>query len=176
MDPQPADHTPSRSWRLPGLLFLPGTSDDHDRLGPRRSSSAEKCSSRRASHHAPRMEGWRQATPQTTPTARRSAPPPAPSGGGQCRAIGPAGGIGKYPSGLCMGICGLLGCRGNVERVVTPRGHPGYRSSNENRAMFRSAPERGRSPVRRDPTAPYSSSTGSRRSTFTFFPTHSAGR
>ena len=38
-----------------------------------------------------------------TPTARRSAPPPAPSGGWQCRAIGPAGGIGKYPSGLFWG-------------------------------------------------------------------------
>ena len=93
VDPQPADHTPSgqrgsrlrrctpcplaalRSWRLPDLLFLSGTSDDHDRLGTRRSSSARKCSSRRAAHHAPRTEGWRKATPQTDPTARRSAPP-----------------------------------------------------------------------------------------------------
>ncbi len=97
-DPPPADLTPSgqrgsrlrrctpcplaslRSWRLPGLLFLYGTLDDHDRLGTRRSSSARKCSSRRASHRAPRTEGWRKATPQTDPTARRSAPPPAPQG------------------------------------------------------------------------------------------------
>ena len=113
-DPPPADHTPSgrprpappalrsvplplhsasltslQSWRLPGLLLLFGTSDDHDRLGTRRSSSAG--SARRAvlRHRAPRTEGWHKATPQTTPTARRSAPPPAPSGGGQCRAIGP---------------------------------------------------------------------------------------
>ena len=91
-----------QSWRLPGLLFLCGTLDDHDRLGTRRSSSARKCSSRRAAHHAPRTEGWPCATPQTTPTARRFAPPPAPSGGGQWRAIGPAGGIGKYPSGLVV--------------------------------------------------------------------------
>ena len=107
LDPPPADLTPSgqrgsrlrrctpcplatlRSWRLPALFFLSGLSDDHDRLGTRRPSSARKCSSRRAPHRAPRTEGWRRATPQTTPTARRSAPPPAPSGGGQCRAIGP---------------------------------------------------------------------------------------
>ncbi len=92
-DPPPADLTPSgqrgsrlrrctscplaalRSWRLPSLLFRYGTSDDHDRLGTRRSSSARKCSSRRAAHHAPRTEGWRKAIPQTDPTARRSAPP-----------------------------------------------------------------------------------------------------
>lgn len=57
-DPPPADHTPSsqrgsrlrrctscplaslRSWRLPDLFFLFKFSDDHDRLDPRRSSSA----------------------------------------------------------------------------------------------------------------------------------------
>ena len=32
----------------------------------------------------------------------------APSGGGQCRAVGPAGGIGEYPSGLFTGSCGIL--------------------------------------------------------------------
>jgi len=117
-----APSPPFQSWRLPGLLFLYGTLDDHDRLGTRRSSSAGKCSSRRAAHHAPRTEGWRRATPQTTPTARRSAPPPAPSGGGQSLAIDPAGGIGKYPSGLCMGIRGPLHYRANVEIAVTSRG------------------------------------------------------
>ena len=117
-----------RSWRLPDLLFLSGTSDDHDRLGTRRSSSARKCSSRRAAHHAPRTEGWRKATPQTTPTARRFAPPPTPSGGGQCRMIGPAGGIGKYPSGLCMGSQGPLGCEASVQIAVTPRGRPRYQT------------------------------------------------
>ena len=148
MDPPPADHTPSgrprpappalrsvplplhsasltslQSWRLPDLLFLSGISDDHDRLGTRRSSSAG--SARRAvlRHRAPRTEGWHRATPQTTPTARRFAPPPAPSGGGQCRAIGPAGGIGKYPSGLFWGVGDLLGCGANVETAVAPRGH-----------------------------------------------------
>ena len=71
-----------RSWRLPGLFFLSGISDDHDRLAPSRSSSAEKCSSRRAPHHAPRTEGWRMATPQTTPTpgAPRLLPPPRGAG------------------------------------------------------------------------------------------------
>jgi len=73
-------------------------------------------------HRAPRTEGWPCATPQTTPTARRSAPPPAPSGGGQSLAIDPAGGIGKYPSGLCMGIRGPLHYRANVEIAVTSRG------------------------------------------------------
>jgi len=136
-DPQPADHTPSgqrgsrlrrctpcplaalRSWRLPGLLFLYGTLDDHDRLETRRSSSAGKCSSRRAA--APRSShgGVALRHPSNGPpppgaprllirtcgaqtpflSERRSAP----SGGGQSVAIGPAGGIGKYPSGLCMG-------------------------------------------------------------------------
>ena len=105
MDGGPSTGRPHslRSWRLPGLLLLFGIFDDHARLGPRRSSSAGKCSSRRAPHRAPRTEGWRTATPQPTPTARRFAPPPAPSGGGQCRAIGPARGIGEYPSGLFLG-------------------------------------------------------------------------
>ena len=34
--PRPADHTPSRSWRLPDLFFLSGHSDGRDRLGTRR--------------------------------------------------------------------------------------------------------------------------------------------
>lgn len=34
--PRPADHTPSRSWRLPVLFFLSGHSDGRDRLGTRR--------------------------------------------------------------------------------------------------------------------------------------------
>jgi len=46
----------------------------------------------------------------------------APSGGGQSLAIDPAGGIGKYPSGLCMGIRGPLHYRANVEIAVTSRG------------------------------------------------------
>ena len=90
--PQPADHTPSgrprpappalrsvplplhsasltslRSWRLPGLLLLSGISDDHDRLGTRRSSSAG--SARRA--------------------VLRHRASSRPLGGGQSVAIGP---------------------------------------------------------------------------------------
>jgi len=34
--PRPADHTPSRSWRLPDLFFRFGHSDGRDRLGARR--------------------------------------------------------------------------------------------------------------------------------------------
>lgn len=71
-NPQSADHTPCRSWRLPDLFFLHGISDDHDRLEPRRSSSARKCSSRRAPHRAPRTEGWSRAT------LNRPPPPGAP--------------------------------------------------------------------------------------------------
>lgn len=40
-------------------------------------------------HRAPRTEGCLTPPLNETPTARRFAPPPAPSGGGQCRAIGP---------------------------------------------------------------------------------------
>jgi hypothetical protein len=94
-DPPPADHTPSgqrgsrlrrctpcplatlRSWRLPDLLFLSGHSDDHDRLGTRRSSAAKKCSSRRAPHRAPRTKGWRKATPQKDWMLYRSRSLPA---------------------------------------------------------------------------------------------------
>ena len=38
--PRPADQTPSRSWRLPDLLFLSGHSDGRDRLETRRSPPA----------------------------------------------------------------------------------------------------------------------------------------
>ncbi len=38
--PRPADHTPSRSWRLPDLFFRYRTSDGRDRLETRRSPPA----------------------------------------------------------------------------------------------------------------------------------------
>ena len=160
-DPPPADLTPSgqrgsrlrrctpcplaalRSWRLPGLLFLHGTLDDHDRLGTRRPSSAGKCSSRRAAHHAPRTEGWRRATPQTTPTARRSAPPPAPSGGGQSVAIGPGRrdrqvSLRPVHGDLCSPP--LWSKRGGSRCAARPRragrGHPGYQTPKSRAQSF----------------------------------------
>jgi len=67
-----------------------------------------------------------------------------PSGGGQCGAINPSRGIGEYPSGLFMGLCGLPSYRVNAETAVTPRGHAewgeGARDTRyqKSRVMFRS--------------------------------------
>ena len=125
--PQPADHTPSgrprpappalrsvplplhsasltslRSWRLPGLLLLSGISDDHDRLGTRRSSSAG--SARRA--------------------VLRHRASSRPLGGGQSVAIGP----GRRDRQVSLrpvlgGVGDLLGCGANVETAVASQGH-----------------------------------------------------
>jgi len=57
-------------------------------------------------------------------------------------AIGLAGGIGEYPSRLCMGTCGLPGYEASVQITVTSREcdervrGPKYQISKEMRVMF----------------------------------------
>ena len=96
-DPPPADHTPS--GRGVCLIFssYPGFSDDHDRLGTHRSSSAG--SARRAvlRHRAPRTEGWHKATPQTDPHHPALRASSRPLGGRAVRGDRPGEGSGKAP-------------------------------------------------------------------------------
>jgi hypothetical protein len=65
--PRPADHTPSRSWRLPDLFFPYGISDGRDRLGTRRPPPAGCALRTVLSHRAPRGRRWPcGATPSIT--------------------------------------------------------------------------------------------------------------
>jgi len=66
-DPRPADHTPSRSWRLPDLFFLSGHSDGRGRLGTRRPPPVGCALRTVLSHRAPRGRRWPcGATPSIT--------------------------------------------------------------------------------------------------------------
>ena len=121
-----------------------------------------------------------------TPTARRSAPPPAPSGGGQSVAIGPGRrdrqvSLRPVHGDLCSPP--LWSKRGGSRCAARPRqAREGARNTktqkNDSAVLKRlraSAVDRECSPVRRDPAAPYSSSTGSSRTIFTRLPTHETG-
>ena len=104
--PRPADHTPSRSWRLPDLFFLSGHSDGRGRLGTRRPPPVGCALRTVLSHRAPRGRRWPcGATPSITsvsggsigsvgcfsPSTAYRLALPAPRGGGRRREA-PGGG------------------------------------------------------------------------------------
>ena len=132
--PRPADHTPSRSWRLPDLFFPYGISDGRDRLGTRRPPPAGCALRTVLSHRAPRGRRWPcGATPSITSvsdgsirfgqmfspsTAYRPALP-APRGGGRRR--GAPGGGGRLRGGAGPPLRARSVVRSTTRRALSSR-------------------------------------------------------
>ncbi len=172
-----------RSWRLPGLLLPSGISDDHDRLEPRRSSSTESARhvvlrtallARRGGARPPHKRPPPPGAPRLLPPPRgRAVQDDRPGRRDRQVSLRPV--LGEWVFSSVAKQMWRSSCSARPRRAIDGARNT-KRQKKRGRCSEASTRERGSSPVWWDPVKPYSSSTGSSRRTFTFFPTHSAGR